>query len=134
MKEILLVGLGGCLGALARYGLSKLLQPANPHPFFSAGTLTANVLGCMLMGFLVVLFAQDMEEGYREALVAFILTGFLGSLTTFSTFILEFFKLSQTPGVKLAFSHLAAHLCTGLFGLWAGHALGQKIFGLPNFQ
>ena len=128
------MGLGGCLGALDRYGLSKLLQPANPHPFFSAGTLTANVVGCMLMGFLVVAFAQDMEEGYREVLVALVLTGFLGSLTTFSTFVLEFFKLSQGPGSKLAFGHLAAHLCTGLFGLWAGHTLGQKLFGVTNFQ
>ena len=128
------MGLGGCLGALARYGLSKLLQPANPHPFFSAGTLTANVVGCMLMGFLVVAFAQDMEEGYREVLVALVLTGFLGSLTTFSTFVLEFFNLSQGPGSKLAFGHLAAHLCTGLFGLWAGHTLGQKLFGVTNFQ
>lgn len=128
MKEVALVALGGSLGALLRYGLGKWLQHTNPHPSFSAGTLLANLVGCVLMGLLVV-YAAELNEPQKQAFAAFLLTGFLGSLTTFSTFILEFFKLSQTGDLKLVISHAAGHLLVGLFGLWAGHSIGQRFIG-----
>ena len=77
------------------------------------------------MGALVVLIAQA-EESQREAIAAFVLTGFLGSLTTFSTFILEFFKLHQANEGKLVLGHLACHLLIGILGLWLGYSAAER--------
>lgn len=125
MKHLLWVALGGALGALGRFGLGKAFRQWNPHESFSVGTLAANLAGCFLMGLLVVVIAQS-EELHREALTAFFLTGFLGSLTTFSTFILEFFKLAGHGNSKLVVSHLVAHLAIGVLGLWAGYSAAHQ--------
>ena len=124
---MLLVALGGSLGALSRFGLGKALQHWNPHAHFSVGTLLANLLGCFLMGALVVIIG-GLSDTQREVMVAFLLTGFLGSLTTFSTFILEFFKLNQSNEPKLIVMHLLGHLALGVAGLWIGHSLAQRFF------
>lgn len=87
----------------------------------------ANLSGCFLMGFLVVALG-NFEGGQREMATAFLLTGFLGSLTTFSSFILEFFRLAQQNGPKLLVSHSVAHLAVGLLGLFLGHAVAQRLW------
>lgn len=121
------MALGGALGALSRYGLGKALGPWNPHAAFSAGTLVANLLGCFLMGALVS-FSGTLEGAQKEMLTAFVLTGFLGSLTTFSSFILEGFKLFQGGNSKMLVIHLAAHLIIGLISLYLGYALAGRLF------
>ena len=121
------VALGGALGALARYGLAKGLEQWNPHTYFSAGILAANLLGCFLMGFLVLSLGQ-MNPSYRDLLAAFLLTGVLGSLTTFSTFILEVFKLAQSGDTKQMLAHFAAHMVLGILGLWVGYGAAAKIW------
>jgi CrcB protein len=123
-KTLALVAAGGALGALSRFGLGKLLQDWNPHPAFSVGTLAANLAGCLLMGFLVVVVGS-LSPPQREALGAFLLTGFLGSLTTFSTFILEFVRLSEESTRRLVATHLSAHLLVGAAGLWVGYRTAQ---------
>lgn len=128
MKTIAMVAAGGALGALSRFGLSKLLQDWNPHPAFSVGTLLANLAGCILMGILVV-WVGHLEPLQRDAMAAFLLTGFLGSLTTFSTFILEFVKLSEDGYPHLVATHLVAHLMVGAMGLWAGYHGARKMLG-----
>jgi CrcB protein len=125
VKNLLWVALGGALGAMARYGLGKGLTNWNPHPSFSAGTLLANLIGCVLMGALVEMIGQ-MEQPQKDMLSAFLLAGFLGSLTTFSTFILEVFKLSQSSSLKIVLGHLGGHLGIGMFGLWLGYNLAQR--------
>lgn len=127
MKEMTLVALGGALGALSRHGLVKALNSFNPHHTFSAGILAANLLGCALMGFLGV-YATTLGQHYKEAFAALVLTGFLGSLTTFSTFILEIQKLSQTGEAKLLITHLLAHLALGLLGVFGGIKFAERVF------
>lgn len=126
IRTLLYVALGGALGALCRFGLGKAMEHWNPHTAFSAGTLTANLIGCLMMGFLFVVVGQA-DEALREALIAFLLVGFLGSLTTFSTFVLEFFKLSQAGESRLAVGHLACHLLIGAAGLWLGYSAAQRL-------
>lgn len=123
--ELLWVALGGALGALLRYGLGKGMENWNPHPSFSAGTLAANLIGCFLMGALVVMIGQS-QQPQRDILAAFLLAGFLGSLTTFSTFVLEVFKLGQSGGFRLMLGHLGAHLGVGMLGLWSGFSLATS--------
>jgi CrcB protein len=124
--KLVWVALGGALGALLRYGLGKGLADWNPHSSFSAGTLLSNLIGCVLMGALVVVIGQ-MSQPHKDILTAFVLAGFLGSLTTFSTFILEVFKLSQDASLRIVLGHLGGHLGLGFFGLWLGYNLAVRL-------
>lgn len=120
--DVLGVALGGALGALARMLMTRFLEPHNPHAAFSIGILAANILGCFLMGFLAVR-VQALEPPMREAMGAFLLTGFLGALTTYSTFTLELFKLGESAMWKLGALYAGVHFIFGLLGLWLGTLL-----------
>ena len=79
------VGAGAALGAWLRWGLSAWLNPRVPH--FPLGTLAANLIGGYLVGFAVAYFAA--RHDLAPELRLFAITGFLGGLTTFSTFSAE---------------------------------------------
>ena len=82
---IVAVGAGAALGAWMRWGLSAWLNPRLPH--FPLGTLAANLIGGYLVGFAVAYFAVRHDLAPQMRL--FTITGFLGGLTTFSTFSAE---------------------------------------------
>ena len=84
MQMILLIGFGGFVGAISRFLLSTLVQK-NAGVLFPIGTLSVNVLGGFLIGFLALYFEQQVSMQAR----AMVITGFLGALTTFSTFSYE---------------------------------------------
>jgi CrcB protein len=119
---------GAGLGALLRWVLGLALNPIVPTlPF---GTLAANVLGGFLMGGAMGAFAQ-YESLPPAARLAFT-TGFLGGLTTFSTFSAEAVTLLQRGEYRWSLLHFAAHFGGSLLatfaGLFAFHALA-KTFG-----
>lgn len=116
------VALGGGLGALARYGLSAAL-PTEPGRF-PWGTFAENVLGCLLIGALMVLITE-VRSAHR-LLRPFLGVGVLGGFTTFSTYAVEFGKL--LPGsVPLAFGYLAGSmvcaLLAALLGIWLARSV-----------
>ena len=84
MLSVLAICIGACLGALARWGLALWLNPGAVLPF---GTLVANLIGGYLVGVCVAVFESlpHLDPVWRLALV----TGFLGALTTFSSFSAE---------------------------------------------
>jgi len=90
MLNVLAVALGGAIGSAARYGLSGLA-----HRWagvgFPVGTLFVNLVGCLLIGFLVPWLLE--ERLVRPEIRAFLLIGLLGGLTTFSTFGYEVFAM-----------------------------------------
>lgn len=93
MKSLLLVGLGGFIGSIARYYTQILFNKILPGniPF---GTLTANVLGCFIIG---IVFALGLKQGILSTEWKLILAvGFCGGFTTFSSFSLENFLLLQS--------------------------------------
>ena len=93
MKSLLLVGLGGFIGSIARYYTQILFNKILPGniPF---GTLTANVLGCFFIG---IIFALGLKQGILSTEWKLILAvGFCGGFTTFSSFSLENFLLLQS--------------------------------------
>ena len=106
----LAVGVGAALGAWLRWGLGALLNPLVPSlPF---GTLTANLLGGYLVGVAVAVFAQ--HPGLAPEARLLIITGFLGGLTTFSTFSAEAVHLLTRGEYAWAAGHMGAHLAGSL--------------------
>lgn len=111
------VGLGAALGAWLRWALGMLLNPL----FFALplGTLAANLLGGYLVGVAVGLF--HLNSQWPLAFKLFAITGFLGGLTTFSTFsaeVVERLLAGQLPwAIGLAIIHLAGSLTATWLGL-----------------
>jgi CrcB protein len=104
------VGIGAALGAWLRWGLSVWLNPRAPS--FPLGTLASNLIGGYLVGFAVAYFIARIDLAPEWRL--FTITGFLGGLTTFSTFSAEVTELlmrgDYAAGAWLAFAHLAGSL------------------------
>jgi CrcB protein len=125
MLAVLVLCVGASLGALARWQLSLWLNAAT-H-WLPLGTLAANLLGGWLIGLLVALFQAHpgLDPAWRLALV----TGFLGALTTFSTFSMETVGLLQQGRAAQAFALAALHLAGSLALTWVGLRCGQWLAG-----
>lgn len=113
------VGVGAALGAWLRWGLGLLLNPV--FPTLPLGTLAANLLGGLLMGG-VLAFIQA-NPGLSPALKLMLTTGFLGGLTTFSTFSAEGLHLVQREAWGWLILHTSGHVAGALCMAWAGFAL-----------
>ncbi len=87
---LLYVGAGGFLGAISRFLIAGFVQKSF-GTLFPIGTLTVNVLGSFIIGFAAMFFSQVVQPEYK----ALVITGFLGALTTFSTFSLENVNMLQ---------------------------------------
>ena len=122
--KIIFVGVGGALGAVARY-LINISPLANVSDKFPLPTFVINITGSFLIGFLFVMFTERFEvsENIRLALAV----RFLGAFTTFSAFELEMFILMRDRQVFTAFAYLALSVFTGFIGVLAGVALGRRI-------
>ena len=115
---VLAVGVGAALGAWLRWGLGLLMNPLLAE--VPMGTLAANLLGGYLVGLAVALFTQ--HPGLAPEARLFIITGFLGGLTTFSTFSAEAVHLITRGEYGWAAAHMGFHLAGSLamtmLGLW----------------
>jgi len=118
-QTIVAVGCGGFLGAIARVYLNSIVTKALPHDF-PFGILTVNVLGSFLIG---ILFAVFMHYNVGVSTKAFLTSGFLGALTTYSTFAIESFILLET-----SFLLGIANMFFNLFGTILAAGTGYKIF------
>lgn len=118
------VAVGASLGALLRWqaGLRLGVVVAG----FPLGTLAVNVAGGFLIGLALVWFRLHPEATNGRLLIV---TGFLGGLTTFSTFSGESLLLLQSGQVPLALAHSAAHLLGALAAVTLGWWLGRLVFG-----
>jgi len=104
------VGLGAALGALLRWQLGSWLNALTPA--IPAGTLAANLIGGYGIGLAMAFFAQRPELAPEWRL--FLITGFLGGLTTFSTFSAEVAVLFQHGRLLWGCAAIAAHVCGSL--------------------
>ena len=126
MRDLLLVACFGAAGAASRYGVGLLSQYLLGHRF-AYGTLAVNLLGCLLLGFLmhVVAGREAASAGIRTALGI----GFLGAFTTFSTFGLETFAFIEERRYAVAGLNVALNVVLGLLLVWAGVSLARAIVG-----
>lgn len=122
--KILLVMAGGALGAVARYGMSWVAARwwGTGFPW---GTLAVNLVGCLLIG--VSFGLADRASWYRPSERLFFVTGFLGALTTFSTFSLETVNAVDGATMSTAAANLLANNIGGLalvvLGIWLGRMI-----------
>jgi CrcB protein len=124
LTSITAVALGGILGAWSRWGLGVLLNAIFPPiPF---GTLAANLIGGYLVGFFLELFSERAEIPPEAQL--FVVTGFLGALTTFSTFSAEATMLLARGQYIMAALHICGHLTGSIILTFAGIATCRRIF------
>ncbi len=117
MIALLAVALGGAFGASMRYGVNQLVSQVLNFPLFGA-TLLVNVVGCFLMGKAFNYFEQHAE--LSEPLRLFITVGFLGALTTWSTFSMETVVMIQNDEIiKAAIYTVLTTVCCFL-AFWLG--------------
>lgn len=119
MTTILVIALGGALGSVLRYGVGRLAQTA-AHIGFPVGTLTVNVLGCLLVGALARHFLNN--ETHRLLQPAMIV-GFCGGFTTFSAFSLETVGLLTGGATVRALAYVAVSMVACLAATAAGFFL-----------
>lgn len=127
------VGLGGALGAVARFGVSAwVMRCAAATPAvrtlhlsaFPLGTLTVNACGSLLLGFLMGL--HGAREALPPALHMLFAVGFCGAFTTFSTFSYETLIAFRGNDPRIAFANIAIQMICCLAVCWIGLELGRR--------
>jgi CrcB protein len=122
--ELVLVGIGGFFGAVARRALDVAISDRNPTAF-PLGTFVINVSGAFVLG---LLFAWAVERDVLPADVRGpLMVGFLGAYTTFSTFMLESWRLVEDGAWQLAALNLAGSVIVGLVAVIAGLSIGRLL-------
>jgi len=121
LLNAMVVGSGGFLGALSRYGLSGLVHRHMPLTTFPYGTLVVNLLGCLLIGLLAGL--GEARQVFGPEVRLFALIGLLGGFTTFSTFGYETFAMIRDSEYVRAAANVGVHVGLGLALVWFGYAL-----------
>ena len=124
MLNVLAICIGACVGALSRWGLGLWLSSGPGLPW---GTLAANLIGGYLIGLFVALFLSmpQLDPAWKLAII----TGFLGALTTFSSFSAEIIAMLQqqrlAAAVGWACLHLMGSLCMTYLGIQSWSWLGR---------
>lgn len=126
MQKILLIGLGGGLGAILRYYTGGYVQQWAHNFTFPVGTVVVNLLGCLVIGLLSQL--ADSRGVFTPEARLFVFIGLLGGFTTFSTFGNESINLLRDAENDLAFWYVSLHLFGGLGAVWLGRILAFLIW------
>ena len=124
MGNVLLVALGGALGALTRFAVGALFAKriGVSWPY---GTFFINVTGCFIIGLALPILAD--RPGVHEAWKYLFPIGFVGAYTTFSTFEYETLRLVETGAYRAAAFYLLLSNVVGFAAVWMGVTLGRKI-------
>ena len=117
IRNILLVGLGGGLGSIARYWCQRWMLSVYPH-FFPLGTFAVNMVGCFFIG---IFWGMTFKSfAVNESWKLFLMTGLCGGFTTFSAFTLESIGLIKEQKTGLFLLYTGASVITGLFATYIG--------------
>jgi CrcB protein len=126
VTNLILVGIGGALGSMARHGVGVAIARAAPANVSPYATMTVNMVGCLAIGVLAGLVASHrlvMGAGMR----AFIFVGVLGGFTTFSSFGLDTFTLAHGGRAGVAAANVAIQVAAGLALVAAGYAVAARV-------
>ncbi len=127
MNELFAIAVGGALGAVARYLLGETITGhfGNSFPW---GIFTVNALGCLCIGVLFVLLVEQQDGTVWRS---FLMVGFLGAFTTFSTFSLQTLALFETgrwlTAALYSFGSLITYLVRVSAGVWISRQLTGEL-------
>jgi CrcB protein len=124
--NILFVGLGGALGSISRYLLGTWVQNASQSIDFPYGTLTVNLIGCFVIGFLSQL--AEARGVFTSESRALVFVGILGGFTTFSSFGNDTINLVRDGEMFNALVNVGANVIIGLALVWLGRTAAYWIW------
>ncbi|RJO62155.1 MAG: fluoride efflux transporter CrcB [Dehalococcoidia bacterium] len=127
MVLVLFVGAGGFLGSIARYLLSGWVQRATQDSWFPYGTMSVNLLGCLVIGILAGL--AESRGILTPNSRAFLLIGVLGGFTTFSSFSYDTASLFSGGRTLAALLNITVQVILGVAATWLSYHLVQRIGG-----
>jgi CrcB protein len=118
------IAVGGALGAVGRFAMSHQVYQLFGRDF-AWGTLSVNVIGSFFMGLIAVLLVDklDLSSEWR----AFLMVGFLGAFTTFSTFSYETMQYIQIGEITKALLNIAVSVVSCLIAVWIGMLVAKQI-------
>ena len=132
--QYLIIGLGGALGSMLRFGIAMFIDTAvtNPGavragPIFPWGVIIVNITGCFVIGFINAISAPDARYILSPLTRQFIMIGILGGYTTFSSFSLQTLQLAQDGQWWSAAANVVLSVVLCLVGVWLGAALAGTI-------
>lgn len=125
MKIALLIGIGGFIGSVGRYMLNRWVHDQLDN-FFPLGTMVVNILGSLLIG---IIFGLSLKGSIMSnELKMFLVVGFCGGFTTFSSFTNDGLSLLRDGQVTSFFLYIGISVIFGLLAVYAGYVL-SKIIG-----
>ena len=117
IKNFLLVGLGGGIGSMLRFGTALLIN----NKLFPYATFAVNIIGCFIIG---VVFALSFKEGaLSNNWKVFLTAGICGGFTTFSAFSLENMELLQSGKYGMAIAYIGLSIILGIGATFLGYQL-----------
>lgn len=124
MKQLLLIGFGGFIGSITRYLVSRLNLTWNFHSI-PMGTLTVNIIGSLLIGFMLGVFVNS--NLLHTNLKLFLVVGFCGGFTTFSSFTNENFLLLQNGQILTALIYIVGSITLGILAVFTGYLIANQL-------
>jgi CrcB protein len=125
LGQLLLVGCGGFIGSSLRYALGGFVQRQFPDSDFPFGTISVNLRGCLVFGYLAG--AAEQRQLLDAGMRLFLLVGILGGFTTFSTFSYENVVLMQDAEYFKMLANVVIQVVIGFSAAWAGLAAARMI-------
>ena len=129
MASYFWIAIGSALGGMARYWCSGIAARLIGETF-PWGTIIVNIVGSFIIGFFATLTGPDGRIFADTLTRQFVMIGFCGGYTTFSSFSLQTLALLQDSEWLLASANIAPSVITCLFAVWAGYALAASINAL----